>query len=348
MLSIIVPTYNEAENIHPLVERINKAIDGSMPYEIIIVDDDSPDGTAGAVKKMQAKHPVNLISRKERGLATAVLVGFKKAGGDWFVVMDADLQHPPEILPELMKSKSEAGIVVGSRYCRGGRINGWNWRRRLTSHIARLMAWLVVPKSRQSRDPLSGLFIVNKSVVKDLTLEPIGYKILLEILAKANAKVIDVPIEFVGRGVGESKASLGEYVNYLRHLWKLSPFSRFLTFCTVGASGMAVNLGAFWLLTRLLGILDLAALIMAWETSVIWNWNLNDRWTFRDRKAGKWYRRILKFNTISATSVGIYYIIYYPLTRFLSVYDLIALGIAILVSVVYRFWLNSKWTWAKK
>ncbi|MEW6249741.1 MAG: polyprenol monophosphomannose synthase [Planctomycetota bacterium] len=226
-VSVVVPTYREAENLALLVPRIAAALAGHVgSYEIIIVDDDSRDGTAELVPQLAERFPVRLITRVgERGLSTAVLRGFGEARGEVLVCMDADLSHSPEALPALLEALREPGVefVIGSRYVEGGGIDEeWGVFRRLNSRVATLLA----RPFTSARDPLAGFFAVPRAVLaRAAPLAPIGYKIGLEILVKARCRVVrEVPIHFGDRRFGRSKLSVREQLRYLRHLLHLARF----------------------------------------------------------------------------------------------------------------------------
>jgi dolichol-phosphate mannosyltransferase len=217
--SIVVPTYQEKENIKPLVERMGAAL-AKQDYEIIVVDDSSPDGTAEAAASLANSHPVRVIKREGvRGLGSAILEGFRNAKGDMMGAIDADLQHPPETLPELVAViESGADLAIASRYVRGGRIEGWPLLRRLVSKGATLLAR---PLTRV-RDPMSGYFVVARRAVEGKDFSSGGYKLLLEILVKGSYhRVKEVPYTFGGRRAGKSKLNSVEYARYLRLLFDL-------------------------------------------------------------------------------------------------------------------------------
>jgi dolichol-phosphate mannosyltransferase len=218
-LSIVVPTYNERENLFPLTQRIHDALqDLAVEWEILVVDDSSPDGTAVEAKELAHRHPLRvLVRRDKKGLSRSVLEGFREAHGDFLLVMDADLSHPPEAIPVMWETMidQECDLVVGSRYVPGGRIEGWPFVRRLTSRISKLMAMPLT----EVKDPLAGFFLVRKSVVEERPFNPAGFKILLEILVKGrHGKVREVPITFRDRVRGTSKLTHGVVLAYLIQL----------------------------------------------------------------------------------------------------------------------------------
>ncbi len=223
MLSLVIPTYRERENIGRLIERLETIFKNSgISSEMIIVDDNSPDGTSDVVKRIAKKYGnVKLIQRPGKlGLSSAVIDGFKASHGNVLGVMDADFSHPPEKIPEMLEAIEKDGVdmVIGSRYVRGGRIDNWPALRKITSKGATILA---MPLTR-IKDPVSGFFMLKRSVIAGCKLSPTGYKIGLEIIVKGkykNAK--EIPFVFSNRKSGKSKLSTREYVNYLLHLSKL-------------------------------------------------------------------------------------------------------------------------------
>ena len=225
--SIIVPAYREAANVPMLTARIFKAARAAdLEVELIIVDDNSQDGTEQAVAALQGHYPVRLIVRRdERGLSSAVLAGFREARSDRFVVLDADLQHPPEMIPTVLQRLDENGcdFVTATRYGGGGGISSdWPFLRRLASRVATLMARPLTPVS----DPMSGFFAIHRSTWEQAEgLDPIGYKIALELYVKGRCcRPAEVPIDFALRAAGDSKFNVREQVRYLRHLVRLYRF----------------------------------------------------------------------------------------------------------------------------
>jgi dolichol-phosphate mannosyltransferase len=222
MISIIVPTYNEAENIKKLIPAVNNALAG-YEHEMIIVDDSSPDGTAGVAEELAEKYPVKVLRRENKqGLASAIVYGFEHSNGDILGVIDADLQHPPEYIKEFIKAIEEGNdIAIGSRYVDGGRIEGWSKKRILISKGAILLA---KPLLKNVKDPISGYFFLRKSVIDGVKFNPTGYKLSLELLVKGNySRIKEIPYTFRIREKGESKLDSKEIFRYLHligHLYK--------------------------------------------------------------------------------------------------------------------------------
>ncbi len=357
LLSIIVPTYNERENIPVLVERVKNAL-SDIEFELVIVDDDSPDGTWKLAEELRKKYPfLKVIRRKnERDLATAVIEGFRKSKGDVLTVMDADLQHPPEKIKEMFKKIQDgAEIVVGSRYVAGGEIENWSFKRKFYSKGARAIAYLLLPKSREVKDPLSGFFMLKRDVIKNVELHPIGYKILLEILIKGKyKKVEEVPILFKDRERGSSSLVFKEYGKYSRHLlrlsWEEGEILRFVKFGLVGGSGILINEGLLWFLWGMMGIYLLLSSLISVEVSIIWNFIWNEVWTFHDRgKEGvkEFFKRMGKFNLVSIIGLILNVAILMFLNKVFGIYPLTANIVGIAVAFIWNFAANNLWTWYK-
>lgn len=232
--ALVIPTLNEAGNIPTLIDRAQNAL-AALPidYEILIVDDDSQDGTAEVVQRYSEQdRRIRLLVRKgQRGLAGAVIHGWAHTDGDLLGVMDADLQHPPETLPRLLAAiDGGADIAIASRYATGENcVGNWNKFRQL---VSRFSTWVTVPlqknKGVQVKDPMSGFFVVRRECVEGLDLQPYGFKILLEILVKGRIeKPVEVPFQFATRHSGKSKADLRVALHYFSLLGKLSRYAIF-------------------------------------------------------------------------------------------------------------------------
>lgn len=358
LITVVIPTYNEKDNITPLVERVQDTL-STYSYEILFVDDNSQDGTAQLISTLSAKYPVQVIVRlKERGLASAVVHGFQYAKGEVVAVMDADLQHPPQVLADLLKAvEAGADLVIASRYVKGGGCEGWGLVRRIISKGAILLAHLFLPQTRRISDPASGFFMLKKQVVDGANLRPTGYKILLEVLLEGHyQRVMEVPYTFCVRERGESKLNARQQIDYLKHLYSLmrrtGELIRFLKFIGVGLSGIVVNQGVLTLVTLFTNWNKNIAVIPGIEVSIISNFLLNDYFTFADRRTGKrksFIGRILKFNLVCLAGAGINLGIY-SLILGLSGVDnlavrLIANLIGIIVAFVWNYILSLVWTW---
>lgn len=227
MINIIIPTYNEKENLPLLVDKIfNTFNEYKLSGEVIVVDDNSPDGTGRIADELsKINNSIKVVHRKgKEGLSSAVWEGFKHARGEIFGVMDADLSHPPELIPELVLPiiNGESEFVIASRYLNDGKIEDWPISRKVTSKGAMILARPLT----DVKDPMSGYFFFKKSVINGIELSLIGYKILLEILVKGKYESVkEVQYTFKNRNIGESKLDGGEHLNYLWLLTKLYRFS---------------------------------------------------------------------------------------------------------------------------
>ena len=224
-LSIVVPSFNESENVKPLVDQLDEAL-ASIDHEIIFVDD-SKDNTPDVIREIQNDKPhVRLEHRvSETGLATAVLKGFTLAEGDYIAVMDADLQHPPKILKYMFYALEEGyDFCIPSRFIPGGSDGGLNLYRKFVSGTARYIGKIALPCLRKVTDPTSGLFMFRREALKDADLQPIGWKIMVEVLAMCTYNsIIEIPYTFQDREAGESKLSTKvtlEYLSQVKDLMK--------------------------------------------------------------------------------------------------------------------------------
>ena len=353
-LSIIIPTYNERENLPLLVQKVGESLKG-VKYELIIVDDNSPDGTGKLADELSKKFKTlkSLHRKEKKGLASAVVYGLKHVRAPTVCVMDADLQHPPEKILELLaKINGGADIAIASRYVRKGGVKRWGKRRRFISRGAEFLSRLTVPRVQGLTDPLSGFFAFRRETVSDVELNPVGFKILLEILVKGTwEKIAEVPYVFGKRIHGKSSLGFREHFNYLRHLLRLmragGEASRFLKFCLVGSSGVAVNLGLLWILTEVAGLFYLVSAAFSIETSILSNFVLNELWTFRDRarSARGILKRALKFNMICVTGLVINLAILAALTELFGVYYMISALFGIAAATLWNYVMSAMWTW---
>jgi dolichol-phosphate mannosyltransferase len=226
-LGLVIPTLNEAANICIMLDRLRAELDRMhLDYELIVADDDSQDGTAQLVEKYSRLDPrIKLATRiGERGLAGAVIFGWKHTDANVLGVIDADLQHPPELLPKLVEAVLQGkDMAIGSRYVAGDGTAGWNFLRRW---VSRAGTWITLPLQRREirvRDPLSGFFVVRRRCIDGLDLQPQGFKLLLEILVRGNiGSVVEIPFQFGLRHAGASKANLRVGIEYVQLLGRLS------------------------------------------------------------------------------------------------------------------------------
>lgn len=301
--SILIPTLEEAENIDPLLRRILAVVDeNGLDAEVLIADGGSTDGTQARVRSWAEGHPVRLVeSDAKRGLAGDILRGAEAASTGIVVVMDADLSHPPEAIPSLVRPllAGTHDVAIGSRYVEGGQTPGWPWTRRLASKAATALAWPLV----SVRDPMSGFFAVRREQLLDLGQEAAGFKIALEILARGDdtLRVKEVPIVFRDRERGRSKLGLHETWICLKQMLVLAGWAvsagHTLRFASVGLLGLVVDLLIFNLLL-VQGVGLVPAHLVSFAAATVFNYAFNARWAFADtaRLGGEvGWRRYLRF-----------------------------------------------------
>ncbi len=361
MISLVVPTFKERQNMETLVQRTGAAMEAlGEPFELIIVDDDSPDGTGDEVRRLQAARPwlKLLVRENERDLSTAVIAGWRIAEGDVLGCMDADLQHPPEKLPALVQRlrQTDADIVVGSRHVKGGGVSNWSLLRRFVSWTATLMATFILPGTLgKALDPMSGFFLVRRRAIERVALNPIGYKILLEVLARGDYSTVEeVPYVFEEREKGGSKMSSKTVVHYLAHLSCLSfetgEATRLLKYGLVGLTGAVINFSIARYLTRGMGWSVEAASVPGVLAAIVNNFIWNDLFTFWEaRRAapgiGSALRRFLSFGFFSITGALLNVLLLFVMHSALGLPQTLSLITAIGIAGLFNFFVNSNVTW---
>jgi dolichol-phosphate mannosyltransferase len=310
VVSVVIPTRNEASNVEPLVRRIKAAL-ADTPFEICFVDDSDDSTGELLIELSRTDRSVRCLLRqgadRRGGLSTAVVAGLRMARGRYACVMDADLQHPPELVPVLLaEAERGADLVVASRYAPGGSHEGLeSATRRLVSREATLLARVLFSEARQSSDPLSGFFLCRRALIDGIEFRPVGFKILLELLVCVpELRVVDVPMTQAARSTGVSKATAGQGLLYLRHLRSLffdvPGSARAWKFGLVGLSGLAVFLPILAVMIGVLGLNPLVAFVPAFVLSAAWNTVMNWRLTFRDqRRGGRGPRHYFEFALLS-------------------------------------------------
>ena len=350
-LSIVVPTYNEKENIQILLEKIgNEFRKNKIKGEVIVVDDNSADGTGQILEKLKKRHSfLRIIHREGKlGLSSAVIAGFKIARGDVLGVMDADLSHPPEKIPEMFKliKDNDADFAIGSRYIKGGEIKGWGIYRKMLSRGATLLARVFT----DVKDPMTGFFMIKKECVKNKKLNPKGFKILLELIIKANYKKIkEVPITFTNRKKGKSKAGTKEIIYYISNLASYLPYKKkvieeFFKFALVGLIGTAINIVILYYFTEFLNMYYLASATLAFLVAVTSNFILNKIWTFKEKIHHEAAVKYSKFFIVSIVALVFNLFFLYILTEFFQIYYIVSQIIAIGLALIINFLGNKIWT----
>ncbi|MFM7862245.1 MAG: glycosyltransferase [Candidatus Nitrosotenuis sp.] len=374
-VSIIIPTYNESQNILKILKSIQDNLPKNTRTQTIVVDDNSPDGTGKLVEeymqsvKKFANNTIEVIHRKTKdGLASAILKGVQLATANTIVVMDSDLSHPANLLPKMIDALKHPkyDIVVASRYVNGGAIVGWTRKRKFLSKLATFIAKRGLGVN--TKDPMSGFFAFKKPVIQGLSFDAIGYKMLLEILVKAkNANVLEIPYTFTNRELGKSKLDSKTIFDYFKAVWKLYRygkeankeerrnsvmfFSKAGRFYSIGAIGLAINYVVSSLFTDVVSDLwYLHATIIGIAVSMSSNFILNKIWTFGDsnfelRQTSIQYAKFIGLSSLGALAqLAIVYLLVdhnkmdYP----------IALVLAVATSALSNFVLNKKLTFKEK
>lgn len=373
-LSIVIPTYNESKNIVRILDSLRTALTREMNAEIIVVDDNSPDGTSQTVEEYaksseNSEYSIQIIRREnKRGLSSAIVTGIERAKGDAVVVMDSDMSHPPQTIPKMVEElqSSDCDIVVASRYVKGGAVSGWPFKRKLISKGATKIAQHGL--GIKIKDPMSGFFAFKRHIVNNIKFDAIGYKILLEILVKAKgAKVKEIPYTFINRTTGSSKLDFSVGVGYLQSIWKLYRYGKsvqsserrtsvhFLSkagrFYTVGASGLLVNYFVSFMFGAVLSNLwYIYATMIGIIFSMSSNFILNKIWTFEDRKFEP-KRTLMQYGLFMGFSgIGAVFqlLMVYGLVELRHLNYSIALFLAVAIASVGNFLLNKKWTFQEK
>ncbi|MBI1240083.1 glycosyltransferase [Umezakia ovalisporum] len=372
--SLVIPTYQERGNIENILKMLSELLNELIPgqYELIVVDDNSPDGTWEVAQSLTGEYPqIQVIRREqERGLSSAVIRGWQVAKGSILGVMDGDLQHPPEILIQLLIAiKKGADLAVASRHIEGGGVSSWNVIRRFLSRGAQVLGLIILPGvlGRVS-DPMSGYFVVRRTCIAGVILNPVGYKILLEIIARGNiSEIAEVGYVFCERQQGESKVTWKQYVEYLHHLVRLRlssgflgrvnqkigfPVGRFMRFALVGMSGVFVDMAILYLLSdpTTLALPLTRSKIIAGEIAIFNNFFWNDAWTFADvsknqQEPHQRLKRFLKFNLICLAGLVLNVLVLNLVFNLIIRNRYIANLIAIAVATIWNFWVNLKLSW---
>lgn len=346
-VSLIIPTYREVENLPILVKRIDQVrCQHQLEMELLIMDDDSNDGTEQCIAQLNQSW-VKLVIRKEnKGLSPAVVDGLNLAQHDFLMVMDADLSHPPEKIPEMLQTLQKgAEFVIGSRYIEGGSTEtGWGLFRWLNSKVATLLAYPFT----HAKDPMSGFIALPRSIFErgKWNLNPIGYKIGLELIVKCDCRdVREVPLHFKDRKHGQSKLSLKMQLQYLQHLRRLfiyryDTWAHLAQFIVVGLSGVFVNLIVLTILLKF-NITIKLAVATAIAVSMVSNFLLNRRFTFSYALHESIVKQFLGF--CGASSIGAivnYFTTLFVLVSFPTLYPQIAALVGVLAGTGFNFTIN--------
>ena len=334
LLTLVVPTRNEADNVPRLVRELRESLT-DLDYRVVFVDD-STDGTPGVIRDLAREDGrVRLVRREgaERrgGLSTAVTTGLDLSSGasGYTCVMDADLQHPPEKVREMLTTArcTDADVVVASRYANGGSYAGLSGTaRRVVSVASKYLAQIVFKEARKTSDPLTGFFLVRNEAISGIQFRPTGFKVLLEILVCApDLKVVEAPFDFRARHAGVSKATLRQGFDYLAHMlslfWYVPSAGRFWKFALVGTSGVLVNMVTLIVLAEVFDAHKVIAWMFAVGLSILSNFLLNNAFTWRDIRHSSrihfFLRGVLAY-PVAVMGIGANFAVWYPLVKYVS------------------------------
>jgi len=357
---VIIPTYNEKDNIGPLIQALQQLFP-SIPHDmhILVVDDDSPDGTAEAVRQERRRYAnVSLMTGSKEGLGAAYRRGMDHAlavlRADAVMEMDADLSHKPADVPRLIAALDDgADFVIGSRYVPGGSIPpGWGLVRRMISRGGNLFARAVAGLYKV-KDCTAGFRAIRASLLRKMdpgAIEVRGYAFQLALLHEAvmlDAVIREVPVDFVDRTKGGTKLGARDVLEFMLNAWwiRMERSRTFLKFAVVGATGVVVNLGSFTLLMGA-GLSKFIASPLAIELSIISNFLLNNFWTFADRNTdSRIHIRGLKFNIVSLLSLAVSFTTFVVLSMLdPSGIPQVHQALGIVPATAINYFLNSYWT----
>src|SRR5215204_4621731 len=361
LLTLVIPTRNEADNVPRLVGELKESLSG-VDYRMVFVDD-STDQTPEVIRSLREEDDrIVLIHRKgaERGggLSTAVTTGMDAVvnESEYTCVMDADLQHPPEKVREMLQEAQSSGadVVVASRYAKGGSYEGLSGPlRKAVSVGTKSLAQIVFKEARKTSDPLSGFFLVKNEAISGIQFRPTGFKVLLEVLVCApELKVVEVPLNFRARNAGVSKANFRQGLEYLAHIsslfWYVPSAGRFWKFALVGASGVLVNLLTLITLVEYFNANPTVAWMVAVGLSVLSNFLLNNAFTWRDVRHSSRIHFLLRgalAYPVAIVALGANFAIYYPIIKYISAdfpYYAIAAFLGIIAGTSTNFILSSR------
>ena len=352
LLSVVVPTKNERGNVTALLERL-EAVLPTVAMEIIFVDA-STDGTGDSIEALAKRSSRDVVllrqvaERRSAGLGGAVVQGLRAATAPWVCVMDADLQHPPELITELVEQaeSSELDLVVASRYSEAGDYESLGWARAMASRSTTRAARMLFPRRLHDvTDPMSGFFLVRRDAVDLDALRPRGFKILLEFLVRNPAlRAAEVSFTFGDRHSGQSKAGIHEGLRYLSLLARL----RFARFGLVGATGLVVNTLLLAVLTDVVGLFYVISAVIATQGSTLWNFCLTERWVFADREHSRSAaNRLALFFLMNNVALAVRGPLLILLTSGLGIHYVVSNVLSLVGLTVIRFALADSWIWAK-
>src|SRR5215213_5529415 len=334
LLTLVVPTRNEADNVPKLVHELRESL-SDLYYRVVFVDDstdETPEVIQGLAEEDGRVHLVRRVGAEQYGgLSTAVTTGMElfSAASEYTCVMDADLQHPPGKVREMLEvaRRSDTDVVVASRYATGGSYAGLDGRmRRAVSVGSKYLAQVVFKEARKTSDPMTGFFLIKNQAISGIQFRPTGFKVLLEILVCApELKVLEVPFEFRARHAGVSKATVRQGLEYLTHIlslfWYVPSAGRLWKFLLVGASGVVVNMATLIVLAEFFDADKVIAWMFAVGLSILSNFLLNNAFTWRDIRHSSrihfFLRGVLAY-PVAVMGIGANFAVWYPLVKYVS------------------------------
>ena len=359
----VLPTYNEEKNIQQILEGIfsNQTLVPSCRFRVLVVDDNSSDGTQKKVSQLIAKYPnLHMITGDKKGLGDAYKRGFLYALSsfrpDFVFQMDSDGQHDPKLIPAFIEQINAGySLVVGSRFIEGGSTLDFSFRRKFISRLGNLLV-RYAGGVRHIRDCTSGYRCISSSYLERCNLGFLstrGYSFQSSLICELvvqGAKCKEIPITFSRRNSGSSKLSLRDQVEFILNIPKLGFHSHkdFIKYSIVGFSGLFVNLGSYIFLTRYLGMAEVVAPIISIETSLISNFLLNNFWTFRKRNLERaLISRLMQFHLVMGFTGIFNYLTFFLMFKIVMVNDILANLLGIGVAAILNYLINSNWTWKK-
>lgn len=362
-ISIILPTRNEADNVPAIISSITTTLKQSRneEYELLFVDD-STDHTPAVIEEFVKSNPrIRLFHREAKdrtGLATAFVLGFKKARGLYTVCMDSDLQHPPHVIPKLITEleDTKSDIAVASRYIKGGSAEGLaGFTRKAISILTKYFTQIFLSPARKTSDPGSGFFAFRHEVIEDARLSPLGFKILLEMLVRTSAKkVVDVPYTFLARANDTSKATFKQGVQLITHVftlfWTVPAAGRFIRFGIVGIIGTIINLSLLTMGHELAGLSVTSAWFVAIGTSIFANFLLHNAFTFPENKIAtwrEWFTKLTSYSVLSLLTLSINFVAFQTGLA-IGLYYVAAALIGIVISFGLNFILSRQVVWTNQ
>src|SRR5215218_8941024 len=361
LLTLVIPTRNEVSNVPRLVRELKDALSG-VDHRVVFVDDWS-DGTPEVIRALSEEDGRILLIHREQneqggGLSTAVMTGMDAVANEseYTCVMDADLQHPPEKVREMLETAKASGadVVVASRYARGGSYAGLpGLARKAVSVSSKVLSQIVFKEARKTTDPLTGFFLIKNSAISGIQFRPTGFKILLEVLVCApELEVAEVPLNFQARTAGVSKATYGQGLSYLAHIaslfWYVPSAGRFWKFALVGASGILVNMLTLITLVEYFDANPTVAWMVAVGLSVLSNFLFNNAFTWGDVRHSSRIHFLLRgalAYPVAIVALGTNFAVYYPLIKYVSAdfpYYAIAAFLGIIAGTSTNFILSSR------